>query len=158
MLVANVGLWADEDLYGSHPAVPYEWSTLNPDPNTDPNFTRTEAGGGGYYSFPRFGPRVSGVINNTGEIVPAGHRFKIQADLGGVIGATAQAFVYATHDANGAGNKVLLAQVSRAGTDLNVASAYDVNVVHRARRSRTGYRRECGWILCASNAQDCRTA
>ena len=126
MLAATVGYWIDEDLYGNHPAVAYGWSTV--DPNTDPCYVHTVAGGGGNYSFPIFDSRVNGVINNTGEIVPAGHQFKIQADFGGIIGCTAQAFVYATQNADGTGTKVLLAQVSRPGDDATLPSATNIKL------------------------------
>ena len=113
MMSTNVnGYWSDEDLYGNHPWVPYGWSTI--DPNADPNRIWQAAKG-----FPLFDGLVDGVINNTGEIVPTNVRFTIQASLGGKTGAMANAYVYATQNADGTGTKVLLAQVSRPGNDAN---------------------------------------
>jgi len=97
--------------------IPYEWSSTNPDQND----IWTAAVG-----FISFDGLVDPVINNTGETVPANHRFSIQADLGGATGATAQAFVYATENADGTGAKVLLAQASRPGNDAN---GYDLFTV-----------------------------
>ena len=111
------GGWSDEDLYGGHPYVPYEWSTV--DPNADPNRIWQAAVG-----FPLFDGLVKGVINNTGEKVPEDVQFKIKADLGGFPGATANAYVYATQNADGTGTKVLLAQVSRAGDANGLSPLY----------------------------------
>jgi hypothetical protein len=100
----TVGLW-------SKGATPYDWST------TDPNHTSTFTWYTGAFLFAGFDSNET-VTNNTGEIVPAGHQFTIQADLGGVTGATAQAFAYATQNIDGTGAKVLLAEVNRPGTEV----------------------------------------
>ncbi len=77
-------------------------------------------------SFVLFDGHGQSLINNTGELVPANHRFTVQADLGGVTGGTAQAFVYATENADGTGNKVLLVQVNRPGNDADGYALFTV--------------------------------
>ena len=65
-------------------------------------------------------------VNNTGELVQAGHQYTVSADLGGQTNTTATVRVYATQNANGTGTKILLAQVSRPG---NTADGYNLSPV-----------------------------
>ncbi|OHB53741.1 MAG: hypothetical protein A2Y12_18855 [Planctomycetes bacterium GWF2_42_9] len=111
------GSWNDHDYDANY--IPYEWKTLN---TPDANHIWTAALG-----FIIFDGTRAGVVNNTGEKVYAGQYFTVSARLGGRTGALAQVLAYATQNADGTGNKVLLAQVSRPGNDANGYSLYTVN-------------------------------
>ena len=67
--------------------------------------------------FITFDSEAAGVYNNTGEVIAANQLFTLSADLNGKPGATAQVFAYATENIDGTGQKVLLADLSVAGTD-----------------------------------------
>lgn len=108
------GFWSDHDFDANF--IPFEWSSTN-EPNT---YTAASA-------FIIFDSVVDAVTNNTGETVPANHKFSIQADLGSHTGATAKAFVYATENADGTGDAELLAQVSRAGDDADGFDLFTVS-------------------------------
>lgn len=69
--------------------------------------------------FITFDSQVMGVYNNTGAAITANQLFTLSADLNGKPGATAQVFAYATENIDGSGQKVLLAQLSVAGSDSN---------------------------------------
>jgi len=112
------GVWSDPCY------VSYEWAAAG-----DPNLIYTASSG-----FVLFDGHGQTITNNTGEVVPANHQFTIQADLGGVTGGTAQAFVYATENADGTGDKVLLANVSRPG---NTADGYTLFTVSGTGSSTT---------------------
>jgi len=98
-LTANaVGYW-----YNTPDAVPAGWQQVTPYPYTTA-LMWTMVGS------------LGEACNNTGELVQAGYGYKISADLGGGDGIDATARVWATQNADGSGNKVLLASVHRIGT------------------------------------------
>lgn len=65
-------------------------------------------------------------VNNTGEIVKAGHSYTVRADLGGGTGTDATVRVYATENQNGTGSKVLLAVVNRPGLSTDGYNLFTV--------------------------------
>ena len=92
-----VGFW-----YNTPNAVPSGWAQTSPYPYT------TAVG------FIQVGS-TGEAVNNTGELVETGVSFTVSADLGGGEGTDATVRVYATQNADGTGNKVLLASVHRIG-------------------------------------------
>ena len=104
---AQSGFWVEDESL-----VPAGWEA------DDPNRVWTAA-----FKFILFDSPAGEIINNTGEVVPANHEFTLKADLGGVTGATATVSVYATQNADGTGERVLLADVSRPGNTADGSSS-----------------------------------
>lgn len=79
-------------------------------------------------------------INNTGELVQAGHAYSLSAYLGGGAGVDATVRVYATQNVDGTGAKTLLAEINRLGQSTDGYSLFNVsNTGSAAGASLDGY-------------------
>ena len=107
---------AVSDWWNNADAVPYEWSCTPPVTHCYTAALMILLYGGSSVAF-----------NNTGEMVQAQHTYTITADLGGVSGVDAHAYVYATENPDGTGEKVLLAHASRPGNDSDGYNLFTVS-------------------------------
>jgi hypothetical protein len=94
---SSAGYW-----YNTPTAIPAGWVQTAPTPYTTATmFIQTGSTGE--------------AVNNTGEVVQGNYVYTVSADLGGGTGTDATVRVYATKNANGSGDKVLLVSVHRVG-------------------------------------------
>ncbi len=119
---ASAGYW-----YNTPAAIPAGWTEIT-------QYMYTTATG-----FVQCGS-VAEAVNNTGELVQAGHAYSVGAYLGGGAGVDATVRVYATQNANGTGDKTLLVEVNRLGESTDGYNLFNVsNIGSPADVSLDGY-------------------
>ncbi|OHB53740.1 MAG: hypothetical protein A2Y12_18845 [Planctomycetes bacterium GWF2_42_9] len=104
----SAGYW-----YNTPNALPTGWTEINPYMYTTA-LKWIQAGS------------TADAVNNTGEVISAYEAFTVSAALGGGQGVDAWVRVYATQNADGTGDKVLLASVNRLGLSTDGYNLFNV--------------------------------